>query len=131
MMKAGSTSETLVSFYETTCCNIPEERHLHICHCENLKAPYCPQGKSTVRINHCPFMLRRFKTLKNYYVVSLKKLLRHVPEQQSEFYNKIINWKITKNDDPDVCKAYSNVIGSTYTVYKTKKFRLIFHFAFV
>jgi hypothetical protein len=29
MMEAESTSEMSVSFYETTQCNVPEDRHLH------------------------------------------------------------------------------------------------------
>jgi hypothetical protein len=37
MMEALSTSEMLVNFYKTTCCNIPEEYYLNThCH-ENLK----------------------------------------------------------------------------------------------
>jgi hypothetical protein len=37
MMEAASTSETLVSFQETTYCNAPEGCHVHThCH-ENLK----------------------------------------------------------------------------------------------
>jgi hypothetical protein len=38
MMEAASTSETLVNFYQTTWCNIPEDSHLHACHHENLKS---------------------------------------------------------------------------------------------
>jgi hypothetical protein len=30
MMKAASTSETLVNFYQTTRLNIPEDSHLHL-----------------------------------------------------------------------------------------------------
>jgi hypothetical protein len=37
MMEAISTSETLVSFYETTRRNIPEDNRFHIRHRENLK----------------------------------------------------------------------------------------------
>jgi hypothetical protein len=29
MMEAASISETLVNFYQTTWCNIPEDSHLH------------------------------------------------------------------------------------------------------
>jgi hypothetical protein len=30
MMEAASTSETLVNFYHTIQCNIPEDSHLHM-----------------------------------------------------------------------------------------------------
>jgi hypothetical protein len=32
-MMVASTSETHVSFCKTTCCNIPEDRHLQITYC--------------------------------------------------------------------------------------------------
>jgi hypothetical protein len=38
MMEAESTSETSVSFYQTTRLNIPEDSHLHASHRENLKS---------------------------------------------------------------------------------------------
>jgi hypothetical protein len=38
MMEAVNTSETSVSFYQTTLGNIPEDSHLYICHRENLKS---------------------------------------------------------------------------------------------
>jgi hypothetical protein len=38
MMKATGYSETLVSIYQTTWCNIPEDSCLQIGHCENLKS---------------------------------------------------------------------------------------------
>jgi hypothetical protein len=38
MMEAESTSETSVNFYQTTRRNIPEDSHLHIRRCENLKS---------------------------------------------------------------------------------------------
>jgi hypothetical protein len=38
MMEAVSTSETLVDFYETTLCNMPEDSYPHTHHCENLKS---------------------------------------------------------------------------------------------
>jgi hypothetical protein len=37
MLEAASTSETLVNFYHAIRYNIPEDSHLHTCHCENLK----------------------------------------------------------------------------------------------
>jgi hypothetical protein len=37
MIEAVSTSETPVSFYQTTRRNIPEHTHRHIRHRENLK----------------------------------------------------------------------------------------------
>jgi hypothetical protein len=36
-MEAASTSKTLVNFYQTTRCNIPEDSHLHTRRRENLK----------------------------------------------------------------------------------------------
>jgi hypothetical protein len=39
MMEAVSTSETPVSFYETTRRNIPQDIHLHTRRRENLKSP--------------------------------------------------------------------------------------------
>jgi hypothetical protein len=38
MMEAVSTSETSVNFYETTRCNIPEDRHLRSSRRQNLKS---------------------------------------------------------------------------------------------
>jgi hypothetical protein len=38
MMEAASTSETSVSFYETTRRNIPEDSHLHTRNRESLKS---------------------------------------------------------------------------------------------
>jgi hypothetical protein len=38
MMEAVSTSETSVSFYQTTRRNIPEYSHFHTRHRENLKS---------------------------------------------------------------------------------------------
>jgi hypothetical protein len=38
MMEAANTSETSVSFYETTRRNIPEDSHFHIRRRENLKS---------------------------------------------------------------------------------------------
>jgi hypothetical protein len=38
MVEAVRAFEILVSFYQTTWHNIPEDSHLHICHCENLKS---------------------------------------------------------------------------------------------
>jgi hypothetical protein len=38
MMEAVSTSETSVSIHQTTRRNIPENSHLHIRRCENLKS---------------------------------------------------------------------------------------------
>jgi hypothetical protein len=38
MMEAESTSGISVNFYQTTWRNIPEDGHLHTCHCENLKS---------------------------------------------------------------------------------------------
>jgi hypothetical protein len=38
MTEAASTSETSVSFYQTTRCNIPEDSHLHTRRRENLKS---------------------------------------------------------------------------------------------
>jgi hypothetical protein len=40
--EAGSTSETSENFYQTTRCNIPEDRHLHTLRCENLKSHQDP-----------------------------------------------------------------------------------------
>jgi hypothetical protein len=37
-MEAASTSETSISFYQTTRRNIPEDSHLHTCRRENLKS---------------------------------------------------------------------------------------------
>jgi hypothetical protein len=37
-MEAESTSETLISFYQTTRRNIPEDSHLHTRRRENLKS---------------------------------------------------------------------------------------------
>jgi sorbitol-specific phosphotransferase system component IIA len=42
MMKAVRISEMLVYFNETMCCFIPEDCHLHIHHCENLKSRIIP-----------------------------------------------------------------------------------------
>jgi hypothetical protein len=36
--EATSTTEKLVKFYQTAWCRIPEDSHLHACHCENLKS---------------------------------------------------------------------------------------------
>jgi hypothetical protein len=38
MMKAVNSSETLVNFYQTTRCNIPEDSHLHTRRRENMKS---------------------------------------------------------------------------------------------
>jgi hypothetical protein len=38
MLDAASTSEMSLSFYQATWHNIPEDSHLHTCHCENLKS---------------------------------------------------------------------------------------------
>jgi hypothetical protein len=38
MMEAVSTPETSVNVYQTTRCNIPEDRHLHTRRLENLKS---------------------------------------------------------------------------------------------
>jgi hypothetical protein len=38
MMETVSTSETSVSFYQTTWRNVPEDSHLYIRHRENLKS---------------------------------------------------------------------------------------------
>jgi hypothetical protein len=38
MMEAASTSETLINFYQTTQRNNPQDSHLHIHRCENLKS---------------------------------------------------------------------------------------------
>jgi hypothetical protein len=38
MMKAASTSETSLRFYETARCNMPEGSHFHIYLCRNLKS---------------------------------------------------------------------------------------------
>jgi hypothetical protein len=38
VVQAISTSETLISFCQTTQCNIPEDSHLHACCCEILKS---------------------------------------------------------------------------------------------
>jgi hypothetical protein len=38
MMEAASTSEISVNFCQTTCCNIPEDSHLHTHRSENLKS---------------------------------------------------------------------------------------------
>jgi hypothetical protein len=38
MMEKVSFSETSVSIYQTTQCNIPEDSHLHTLHHENLKS---------------------------------------------------------------------------------------------
>jgi hypothetical protein len=38
MIEAASTSETLLNFYQTTWRNNPDDSHLHIHHCENLKS---------------------------------------------------------------------------------------------
>jgi hypothetical protein len=38
MMEAVCSSETLVSMYQTTRRNIPEDSHSHFRHCENLKS---------------------------------------------------------------------------------------------
>jgi hypothetical protein len=38
MMKAVITFETSVSFYEATRLTIPEDSHLHIRRCEDLKS---------------------------------------------------------------------------------------------
>jgi len=37
MMEETSTTETSISFYQTTRRNIPEDSHLHTRRCENLK----------------------------------------------------------------------------------------------
>jgi hypothetical protein len=37
MMKAASTSEMLINFYQTTCCYNSEDSHLHFCCHKNLK----------------------------------------------------------------------------------------------
>jgi hypothetical protein len=38
LMKTVHTPETLVNFYQTTWCNIPEDSLLRTCHHENLKS---------------------------------------------------------------------------------------------
>jgi hypothetical protein len=38
MTKAVSICEILFNFYQTTQCNIPEDSHLRVCCCENLKS---------------------------------------------------------------------------------------------
>jgi hypothetical protein len=38
MMEEASSSKMLVNFYQTTWRNIPEDRRLHACCCENLKS---------------------------------------------------------------------------------------------
>jgi hypothetical protein len=38
MMAAVSSSETSVNIYQTTLCNIPEDSHLYIRRCANLKS---------------------------------------------------------------------------------------------
>jgi hypothetical protein len=38
IMEALSSSETSVSIHQFTQCNIPEDNHLHIRRCENLKS---------------------------------------------------------------------------------------------
>jgi hypothetical protein len=38
VMEAAITSETSVSVYQTTLCNIPEDNHLHVRRRENLKS---------------------------------------------------------------------------------------------
>jgi hypothetical protein len=38
MMKVVSSTKMLVSIYQTSWCNIPEDSHLHTCHCEDLKS---------------------------------------------------------------------------------------------
>jgi hypothetical protein len=38
MVEAVSSSEMLVNIYQTIQCNIPEDSHLHIHHCENLSS---------------------------------------------------------------------------------------------
>jgi hypothetical protein len=37
MIEAGSTSKASINFYQTTRCNIPEDRHHHTRRRENLK----------------------------------------------------------------------------------------------
>jgi hypothetical protein len=47
VMEAGGSSETLVSFYQTTWCNVLEDSHLHThCH-ENLKSHLITQKTTT------------------------------------------------------------------------------------
>jgi hypothetical protein len=48
MMKAASTSETLVNIYQTTPRNIPEDSHLHTRRRENLKSQLDMDSISTV-----------------------------------------------------------------------------------
>jgi hypothetical protein len=43
-------------------------------------------------------------------IEDIKKLLRHVPEEHSRFYNKNVPWKNTENDDSDVHDSYLNMI---------------------
>jgi hypothetical protein len=38
MMEVVSTSEMLLNIYKVTCCNIPDDSHLHACCNENLKS---------------------------------------------------------------------------------------------
>jgi hypothetical protein len=37
-VEAARTFETSLKFYQTTCCNNPEDSHLHTCYHENLKS---------------------------------------------------------------------------------------------
>jgi hypothetical protein len=38
VMEAVSISEMSVSIYQTAQHNVPEDSHLHACHCKNLKS---------------------------------------------------------------------------------------------
>jgi hypothetical protein len=38
IMEAVSFSETSVSIYQTTCCHIPEDNHVHTCRHEHIKS---------------------------------------------------------------------------------------------
>jgi hypothetical protein len=47
IIRAASTSDMSVNFYQTTWCNNPEDSHFHTRHHENLKAH---QGRACVSV---------------------------------------------------------------------------------
>jgi hypothetical protein len=60
MMEAASISETSVSFYQTTRCNIPKDSHLHNRRRENLKSHKESSVPQHILIGKSEFILEEY-----------------------------------------------------------------------
>jgi hypothetical protein len=108
MIEAVSTSQTLVNFYHTSWCNIPEDSHLHTRHCENLKShvyklhPWHCKGTSPLsKMNEYrskPVSLHSYTSDENLLAVPFKVQTFHLNQSIYQSINpESPSWNVLDN----------------------------------